>query len=98
VHVCGVSPCVFVVRDSVGGRALPCPQQRRSEGNWHQEHVQSCACRWGWMCGAHNEVGTDVPDLRVGGVVRAVRVDTAKTHRGGGAQCAFVLVLLCGSV
>jgi len=21
VHVCGVSPCVFVVRDSVGGRA-----------------------------------------------------------------------------
>jgi len=37
VNVCDVSPCVSVERDSVGGRALPCPQQRRSEGNWHQE-------------------------------------------------------------
>ena len=65
-----MSPCVFVVRDSVGGRALPCPQQRRSEGRWQREHVQTCASKWGWLFGAHNEVGTDGPDLRVGGVCR----------------------------
>jgi len=61
VNVCDVSPCVSVERDSVGGRALPCPQQRRSEGSWRQEHVQSCACRRGWLCGAHSEVGKDGP-------------------------------------
>jgi len=54
VNVCDVSPCVSVERDSVGGRALPCPQQRRSEGSWRQEHVL-------WLCGAHNEVGKDGP-------------------------------------
>jgi len=74
VNVCDVSPCVSVERDSVGGRALPCPQQRRSEGSWRLEHVLFRACKWGWQCGVHSEVGTDVPDLRVGGVVRVVCV------------------------
>jgi len=74
VHVCGVRPCVFVVRDSVEGRALPCPQQRRSEGRWRLEHVLFCTCMRGWQCGVHNEVGTGGPDLRVEGVVRVVCV------------------------
>ena len=74
MNVCDVSPCVSVMPDSVGGRGLPCPQQRRSKGSWRQERVQSCACKRGWLCGAHSEVWKDGPELRVRGVVRVVRV------------------------
>ena len=74
MHVCDVSPCVFVMRDTVGGRALPCPQQRRSEGSWQREHVQTCACKRGQLCGAHNKVGKDGPDLRVKGFIRVACV------------------------
>ena len=77
---------VFVVWDSVGVCALPCPQQRRSDGNWYQEPVQSCPSRWRRMCGAHNEVGADGPDLCVGGVaciVSAQAYQIPKSVLGG---------------
>ena len=83
MNVCDVNPCLFVMRDSVGGRALPCPQQRHSEGSWRLEHVLSCASKWGWLCVAHNEVGIGGPVHRVGGVGRVVCVQS----RGGPEDC-----------
>ena len=80
------------MRDSVGGRALPCPLHYCSEGRWHLEHAQSCACRWGWLCGAHNKVGNCGPDLRVGDVVRVVCVGEGGSPqecvRWEGVQCS----------
>ena len=44
VHVCCVSPCVFVVWDGIGGRALPCLQHYYNRGRWRREQVLLCAC------------------------------------------------------
>jgi len=43
---------LYVVRDSVGGRALESPQRRYIEGSWLLKHVRSCACVRGCGCGA----------------------------------------------
>jgi len=68
MRVCAASPCLSLVRDSVGGRALPCPRLY-SEVSWRPGHVRSCACMSGWMHDVYSEVGTDGPDFRTGGVV-----------------------------
>ena len=70
MNVFDVCPCVFVVLDSVGGRVVPFPLRSCRRGRWDLQHVLSCACMWGWMCGGHSEDGIGGPCLRVGGVVR----------------------------
>jgi len=69
VHVCGVCPCVFVVRKS----RRTCSTVPSTLVQWWQllswAHPILCMYGiWEWQCGVHSEVGTTGPDLRVGGV------------------------------
>ena len=57
MHVCCKSPYVFAVRDSVGGRALPCPQHHSNGATWRLEDVLFSACMWVLQCGVHGKVG-----------------------------------------
>ena len=73
MHVCGVRPCVIVVRDSVIGHA-PVNLPVDSSHIYCQEQVLCGVCIWGVMCGGHSEAVQGVHSLRVAGVVLVSRV------------------------
>ena len=68
MHVCGVRPCVVVVRDSVIGHA-PVNLPADSSYIYCPEQVLCGVCIWGVMCGGHSEAVQDVHGLRVASVV-----------------------------
>jgi len=66
VLVCGVRPCVIVVRDSVIVHALPCPQYFGSRHSLRLKQVLCDVCMWGVKCRGHSE---PVQGVRVAGDV-----------------------------
>ena len=69
VFVCGVRPCVIVVRDSVTRHAPVNPQHFGSRHNYWPEQVLCGVCMWKVLCGGNREALEDVNGLRVAGVV-----------------------------
>ena len=67
--VCGVRPCVIVVRDSVIGHAPETLQQLDSSHICCLEQVLCGVCIWGVMCGGHSEAVQGEHGLRVASVV-----------------------------
>ena len=69
MHVCGVRPCVIVVRDSVIGHAPLILHHFDSSHIYCPEQVLCGVCIGVVMCGGHSEAVQDVHGLRVANVV-----------------------------